>query len=89
MANTLRIELDDLTRERLEAVSRRTRSQPDALLRAVLTAYLDRVEMEQREHDEDQERWAAYEATGEASDNDAVLDALERSLADASRPCPG
>lgn len=89
MASTLRIELDDRTHERLEAVCRRARSEPDALLLAVLAAYLDRAEMEQRERDEDQERWAAYEAAGEALDNDAVLDALERSLADISRPCPG
>ncbi len=89
MTSTLKVELDDRTHERLEAASRRTRSEPAALLRAVLADYLDRVEMEQRERDEDRARWATYENDGEALDSDAVLDALERSLTGMSPPCPG
>jgi hypothetical protein len=50
-----------------------------------------KIELDDRTHErgEDQARWAAYEADGEAFDSDAVLDALERSLTGMSRPCPG
>lgn len=63
---TVGVKLDKAVRDRLKALAQRKERTPHWLLKKAVEEYLAREEAWEQEKQEDRERWAEYEQTGEA-----------------------
>ena len=66
------IRLDAEMQARLKALGKVKDRAPHWLMKQAIREYLDREEAYEREKVEDQERWARYQATGEAVPHEDV-----------------
>jgi predicted transcriptional regulator len=88
MATTQGIKLDDLTRQRLQALAALRNRSPHWLMRTAIQTYLDREEAYEREKREDMERWERYQLTGYAISQDKAREWLANLARGKAAPCP-
>jgi len=77
----IRIDLDDETARRLEALGARHDQSPEAIVRAAVEAYLGLEEPREAQRAEDDRRWQRYLETGEyvsEAEMSRVFDSLRR-----------
>ena len=76
MATSQGIKLDTETRDRLKTLAKKRDRSAHWLMKAAIEEYLEREERYEQEKKEDMERWEKYLLTGEAVENDKVVDWL-------------
>ena len=76
MATSQGIKLDSETRDRLKALAKKRDRSAHWLMKTAIEEYLEREERYEQEKKEDMERWEKYLLTGEAVENDKVVDWL-------------
>jgi len=85
---TLGLKLDDATRERLKALALAKDRAPHWVIKTALLEYLEREEAAEHERQDDEARWAHYQAEGQAIEQERVMAWLDQ-LAEGQRvPCP-
>jgi predicted transcriptional regulator len=85
---TLGIKLDDATRERLKTLARAKDRAPHWVIKTALLEYLAREEAAELERQEDEVRWARYQAEGQAIEQKRVIDWLDQLAEGMRAPCP-
>ena len=76
MATSQGIKLDTETRDRLKTLAKKCDRSAHWLMKTAIEEYLEREERYEQEKKEDMERWEKYLLTGEAVENDKVVDWL-------------
>ncbi|HLA49074.1 MAG TPA: ribbon-helix-helix protein, CopG family [Candidatus Saccharimonadales bacterium] len=76
MATSQGIKLDTETRDRLKTLAKKRDRSAHWLMKTAIEEYLEREERYEQEKKEDMERWEKYLLTGEAVENDKVVDWL-------------
>lgn len=82
------IKLDDQTYCRLQHLAEAKRRTPHWLMREAIRQFLDREETAAKIKQETLDRWARFEATGEAVGHEAVATWLETWGTELEGPCP-
>jgi predicted transcriptional regulator len=85
---TLGIKLDDATRDRLKSLARTMDRAPHWVIKTALLEYLAREEAAELERQEDEARWARYQAEGQAIEQERVIAWLDQLAEGQPAPCP-
>ncbi|MFB6259552.1 MAG: toxin-antitoxin system [Thiohalorhabdaceae bacterium] len=88
MTTTVGVKLDEATQERLKAVASHLDRAPHWVIKAALAEYLDREEVRLREWAEDEARWQRFQESGQAVEQERVMEWLDALAADDRKPCP-
>ena len=88
MATTMGVKLDEATQERLKGLASRLDRAPHWVIKTALTEYLDREEQRLREWAEDEARWQRFQESGQAVDQERVMEWLDALAAGDRKPCP-
>ena len=88
MSTTFGVKLDTTTQQRLKSVASSLDRAPHWVMKAALTEYLDRQETFLREKQEDDTRWRRYQETGQAIEQEHVMQWLDALAAGRKDPCP-
>lgn len=88
MATTQGIKLDDNTRNRLKILAAQRQRSPHWLMRTAIEDYLQREEHYEQDKSEDEQRWANYQLTGKAVDQQEIEQWLDDLSKHRVRPCP-
>lgn len=84
----LGVRLDEKLENRLNALAAKTHRSKSFLAKEALTRYLAEEECKQSEKELAMARWEEYQETGEAVNNEAMMDWLESWGTDEEKPCP-
>jgi predicted transcriptional regulator len=85
---TLGIKLDEATRDRLKSLAQAKDRAPHWVIKTALLEYLEREEAAERERQEDEARWAHYQAAGQAIEQERVMAWLDQLAEGRRAPCP-
>lgn len=88
MSTTHGVKLDEATQQRLKTVARSLDRAPHWVIKTALIEYLNREEARIREYEEDQARWDRFQQTGQAIEQERVMQWLDALAAGRKAPCP-
>ena len=88
MSTTFGVKLDAQTQQRLKAVASSLDRAPHWVMKTALTDYLERQEAFLREKEEDDERWRRFQQTGQAIEQERVMQWLDALAAGRKDSCP-
>lgn len=84
----LGVRLDKQLESRLNALAAKTHRSKSFLAKEALTRYVEEEERKQRENELTMARWEEYQETGEAVNNEDMMDWLDSWGTDEEKPCP-
>ena len=82
------VKLDGDTYDRLKALGKTRQRAPHWLMKEAIRQFLDREEEAEHVRRDTLERWAQFEATGEAIDHDTVATWIKTWGSDNEASCP-
>lgn len=85
---TTGIKLDEEIKNRLKLLGDKMDRSPHWLMKQAIEDYLNQQERYWREKEEDQARWEEYVLTGDAVDNEQVMEWLDSVGTEHEKPCP-
>jgi len=84
----LDVRLDEQLESRLNALAAKTHRSKSFLAKEALTRYIEEEERKQRENELTMARWEEYQESGEAVNNETMMDWLDSWGTDEEKPCP-
>ena len=88
MSTTFGVKLDAETQQRLKAVASSLDRAPHWVMKTALTDYLERQEAFLRQKEEDDDRWRRFQETGQAIEQQRVMQWLDALAAGREDSCP-
>ena len=88
MSTTFGVKLDAQTQQRLKAVASSLDRAPHWVMKTALTDYLERQEAFLRQKEEDDDRWRRFQETGQAIEQQRVMQWLDALAAGREDSCP-
>ena len=88
MSTTFGVKLDAETQQRLKAVASSLDRAPHWVMKTALNHYLERQEAFLREKKQDDDRWRRFQQTGQAIEQERVMQWLDALAAGHKEPCP-